>query len=170
VNDVISTLIWAGVAFVPSMTLVVWLAPSLRRAISMWTSAHAVTANERDAAVQQVLVDLAERRNRLAVTQSLLAEETASERARLEAQTAQYRTDEEAAGRVLGEAVDARRKVIAARARAEAELAPEAARAAMSPGSEMDMKALGDAYAAYCARADYPWPFGQWVGNFRGLG
>ena len=164
-------MIWAGVWFVPLMTLVIWLTPALRRAIEAVTAAHTVTAAERDAGAQASLAYIAERRHRLAVSAALLPEETEAERARLAAETAQYDTDREAAGKVLADAVEARRKVIAARAEAEAGLAPEAARKALEDSAGEDMASLGEAYAAYCSAClGTPWSFGQWVGNFRGLG
>jgi hypothetical protein len=169
---VLDTLIWAGVWFVPLMTLVIWLGPSLRRAIDSVTAAHTVTAAERDAGVQASLTDIAERRHRLAVSAALLPEETEAERARLAAETAQYDTDREAAGKVLAEAVEGRRKAIAARADAEAELAPEAARTALRDSNGEDMSALVKAYAAYCEECPggvVPRGFGDWLGDFQGL-
>lgn len=155
------TLIHAAAVFIPLMTAVVWLGPAARRAIGRLGAAGAVTAAERD-------VDVAERRHRLAVSSGLIDEETAREKARLEAETAQYETDRQAAGEVLAEAVEARRRVIAARAEAETALAFEAARAALG---EQDLMALGEAYAAFCREYGYmnvP-TFDQWIGDFRGL-
>lgn len=165
------TLIWAAVVFVPAMTLVVWLAPALRRAIDSVTAAHTVSAAERDAGVQASLASTAERRLRLAISQALLSEETRVERARLAAETAQYDTDREAAGKVTADAVEARRRVIAARAEAEAELAPELARKALEGGAGEEMASLSQAYAAYCRECvGTPWAFGQWIDGFEGLG
>lgn len=164
------TLVWAAVVFVPLMVLVVWLAPALRRAIDSVTAAHTVSAAERDAGVQASLVGIAERRHRLAISQGLLDEETLAERARLAAETAQYDTDREAAGKVLDSAVAARREVLAARAEAEAELAPEAARKALEGSAAEEMASLSNAYAAYCQAAiGTPWSFTDWVGDFKGL-
>jgi hypothetical protein len=132
---------------------------------------YVVTAAERDAAVQESNQSTAERRHRLALSQALIAEETAGERARLEAETAQYETDAEAARVCLEPAVDARRRALEARAEAEAELAPEIARKALESDAGETMAALGTAYAAFCAAygfADTP-TFDRWVGNFRGL-
>jgi hypothetical protein len=168
---VTDTLIWAAVVFVPVMILVVWLAPALRRAIEAVTAAHTVSAAERDAGVQASLASTAERRLRLAISQALLSEETAAERSRLAAETAQYDTDREAAGKVLDTAVATRRQVLAARAEAEAELAPETARAALKDSGE-DMGALAQAYAAYCRECPgsvVPHGFGDWLGDFEGL-
>src|ERR1700743_2386432 len=119
-RPVTDTLIWAAALFIPLMTLVLWLGPALRRAIDSVTAAHTVSAAERDAGVQAALADVAERRHRIAISQALLDEETLAERTRLAAETAQYDTDREAAGKVLDAAVAARREVIAARAEAEA--------------------------------------------------
>lgn len=162
-------LIWAAVVFVPAMTLVLWLGPALRRAIDSVTAAHTVSAAERDAGVQAALADVAERRHRLAISQALLDEETLAERTRLAAETAQYDTDREAAGKVLDAAVTYRREVLAARAEAEAALAPEAARAALESGD--DLSVLGEAYAEFAREYGYAGvpTFGQWIGNFRGL-
>jgi hypothetical protein len=169
---VTDTLIWAAVVFVPLMTLVLLLAPALRRAIEAVTAAHTVSAAERDAGVQATTVGIAERRHKLAISQALLPEETEAERARLAAETAQYDTDREAWGKVLDTAVATRREVLAARAEAEAELAPEAARAALKDSGE-DMGALAQAYAAYCQGCPgsvAPYGFGDWLGDFEGLG
>lgn len=161
------TAIWAAALFIPLMTLVVWLTPSFRRAIESVTAAHAVTTAERDAGVQASLASTAERRLRLAISQALLSEETAAERARLAAETAQYDTDREAAGKVLADAVEARKRVIAARAEAEAELAPEAARKALEPGGDW----LAEAYRTYCENYQFadPAPFGRWIQGFDGI-
>jgi hypothetical protein len=167
---VTDTLIWAAVVFVPAMTLVLWLAPALRRAIESVTAAHTVSAAERDAGVQAALADVAERRHQLAISRALLDEETLTERSRLAAETAQYDTDREAAGKVLDTAVATRREVLAARAEEEAKLAPEMARKALEGGD--DMSVLGEAYAEFTRQygySDVP-TFGQWIGNFRGLG
>jgi len=165
------TFIWAAVVFVPAMTLVLWLGPALRRAIDSVTAAHAVSAAERDAGVQAALGDVAERRHRLAISQALIDEETLAERTRLAAETAQYDTDREAAGKVLDAAVAYRREVLAARAEAEAELAPEAARKALEVNDGDTMAALGEAYAAYVRGYGYadPLPFGRWIQGFEGV-
>lgn len=165
------TLIWAAVVFIPGMILVIWLAPALRRAIDSVTAAYTVSAAERDAGIQTALTDVAERRYRLAISQALLDEETLAERTRLAAAAARYDTEREAAGKVLDSAIAARREVLAARAEAEAALAPEAARKALEGGAAQEMAALSEAYAAYCQAAlGTPCSFGQWMGNFRGLG
>ena len=166
-----STLIWPAVVFVPAMTVVLWLTPALYRAIESWTAAHAAGSAERGAGVQVTLADAGERRHELAVRHGLLAEETAARRAQLLAEAAGYDTDREAAGKVLDSAIAARREVLAARAEAEAALAPEAARKALDGTGSEDMTSLSEAYAAYCSAAlGTPWSFGQWMGDFRGLG
>jgi hypothetical protein len=168
---VTDTLIWAAVVFVPLMTLVLLLAPAVRREIDAATAAHTVSAAERDAGVQASHVDIAERRHKLAISQALLPEETEAERARLAAETAQYDTDREAAGKVLDTAIAARREVLAARAEAEAELAPELARKALEGGAGEEMASLSQAYAAYCRECvGTPYGFGDWLGDFEGLG
>lgn len=168
---VTDTLIWAAVVLVPVMTVVLWLTPALYRAIESWIAAHATDSAERGAGVQVTLADVDERRHELAVRRGLLAEETAAKRAQLLAETAEYDTDREAAGKVLDAAEAARREVLAARAEAEAALAPEMARKALEGTAGEDMASLSEAYAAYCnAALGTPWSFGQWIGNFRGLG
>ena len=163
----VDTLIWAAAIFAPLMTLVVWLAPAMHRSIDAWGSGHSVSAAERDAKAQETLAGVEERRHRLAVDGETIKQKTAREKARLEAETAQFETDAEAARVCLEPAVAARTRALEARAEAEAELAPEAARRAL--GSGEDLAALGKAYAAYCNRVISPWGFGEWVGNFRGL-
>jgi hypothetical protein len=168
---VTDTLVWAAVVFVPLMTLVLLLAPALRRAIEAVTAAHTVSAAERDAGVQAALAGIAERRHKLAISQALLPEETEAERARLAAEAAQYDTDREAWGKVLDTAVATHREVLAARAEAEAELAPEVARKALEGGAGEEMASLSQAYAAYCRECvGTPWAFGQWIDGFDGLG
>lgn len=164
-----NTLIWAAVVLLPVMTVVLSLLPSARRAIGRWGAAYTVTAAERDAAVQESAAGVAERRHRLALSQALITEETARERARLEAETAQYEMDAEAARVCLEPAVDARRRALEARAEAEAELAPDIARKALESGE--DLKVLGEAYAAFCSAYGFAGTptFSQWIGNFRGL-
>lgn len=169
---VTDTAIWAAALFIPLMTLVICLTPSLRRAIDAVTAAHTVSAAERDAGVHAALTSVTERRHELAVRAGLLSEETAAGRARLAAETAQYDTDREAAGKVLDTAVAARREVIAARAEAEAALAPEAARSALRDDEGKSMVALSAAYAAYCGDCPggiTPNGFGDWLGDFEGL-
>jgi hypothetical protein len=165
----LETLIWAGVVLAPAMTLVVWLAPAMRRSIDAWGSSHSVSAAERDAKAQAGLVDVEERRHQLAVDGETIREAAARERARLEAETAQFETDAEAARVCLEPAVAARHRALEARAEAEAELAPEAARKAL--GGE-DMAILAEAYATFCGQYGYANTptFGTWIGNFRGLG
>lgn len=165
------TLIWAAVVLAPVMTAVLWLAPSCRRAITAWTDAHVATTAERDAAVQDRLAGIEEKRHALALRHATLAEDTAAERARLKAEEADFETEAEACRRTLDEAITARRKALAARADAEAELAPETARKALEGSDAESLAALGEAYAAFCARygyADIP-TFGKWIAGFEGL-
>jgi len=164
-------LIWAGALFIPLTVLVLGLLGPLRRAVTQWGDAHAKSAAERDAAAQRVLADVEGDRHQLAIDRANIAAETERERARLAAETAQFETDRQAAGKALAEAVEARRQVLAARAKAEAGLAPEAARAAL--GSGRDMGALGKAYAVYCQERPSGarlMGFGEWAGNYAGLG
>jgi hypothetical protein len=165
----IDTLIVAAAVFIPLMTLVVWLAPAMRRSIDTWGSGHSASAAERDAKAQETLAGVEERRHQLAVDGETIREAAARERARLAAETAQYETDAEAARVCLEPAVAARTWALEARAEAEAELAPEAARRAL--GSGEDLQALGAAYAAFCREYGYATvpTFGQWIGSFRGL-
>ena len=164
----VDTLIWAAAIFAPAMTLVVWLAPAMRRAIDAWGSGHSVSAAERDAKAQETLAGVEERRHQLAVGGETIKQEVAREQARLAMETAQYETDAEAARVCLEPAVAARQRALEARAEAEAELAPEAARKAL--GGE-DMAILAEAYATFCGQYGYASTptFGQWIGNFRGL-
>ena len=165
----LETLIWAGVVLLPVMTAVLCLLPSARRAIDRWGALDPATDAERDAAAQETLAGIAERRHKLAISQALIGEETAREKARLEAETAQYETDAEAARVCLEPAVAARTRALEARAEAEAALAPEAAARAMNDGD--DLAVLGEAYAAFCnayGYANVP-TFGQWIGTFKGL-
>lgn len=170
-NDTLIELIWAAVVFVPLMTVILRLLPPCRRAIAAWTDAHVATSAERDAAVRDRLAGIEERRHALALRHATLAEDTAAERARLKAEEAGFETDAEAARRTLDEAVEARRKALAARADAEAELAPEAARKALDAGDAQALGVLGTAYAAYCReyQLSEPLTFGQWIQGFRGL-
>lgn len=164
-------LIWAAAVFVPLMTVVIWLTPACRRAITAWTDAHVATSAERDAAVQDRLAGIEEKRHALALRHATLAEDTAAERARLKAEEADFEADAEACRRTLDEAVEARRKALAARADAEAALAPEAARKALEGSDAESLAALGDAYAAFCSRygySDIP-TFGKWIAGFQGL-
>lgn len=163
----LETLIWAAVVLALGMTVVLRLLPPLRRAVESWTSAHVVTSAERDAAVQETLTGIAERRHRLALSQALLAEETEAERARISGDTARYETDAEAARVCLEPAVAARQRALEARAEAEAALAPELARKALAGG---DMEHLVEAYKTYCENCvGTPWSFEAWIRGFRGL-
>lgn len=158
------TLIWAAVTLILGLTVICSLAPSARRALRTWTDAHTVTAAERQAAIDETRVSIEERRHKLAIAKALIAEETENERVRLEAETAQYATDRNAARRVLDDAIAARRKVIGARAEAEAALAPDAARHALE---HSEGEWLAQAYAAYCkACVGTPWSFGQWIQGY----
>ena len=168
-DSVLTALIWATVVLIPVMAACFWLAHPVRRAIEAWTANQARTVGERHADTERVLLEVAERRHELAVRQATLPDETAAAHARLAAETAQYETDRAAAAHVLDEAVQARRQVIAARAAAEAELAPELARASLSGSGELNE--LGQAYAAYCdaCRPGTPDTFAEWIGGFQGL-
>jgi hypothetical protein len=164
----IDTLIWAGAVLALGMTALLWLLPPARRAIDAWGSAHAVSAAEREAKAQEALAGVEERRHRLAVGGQTIGEEVAREKARLEAEAAQFETDAEAARVCLEPAVAARQRALEARADAEAALAPEAARKAL--GGE-DMAILAEAYATFCGQYGYASTptFDAWIGNFRGL-
>lgn len=166
----LDTVIWAAAWFIPIMTGVVWLAPAAVRALDSKASTYAVSHAERDAKAQQALIDVDERRHQLAVDHETIEQEVARQRARLEAETEQFRIDEKAAERTLDSAIAARNHVLAARAAAEAELAPELARKSLN-GSADDLRVLGDAYAEFCRRYGYDGvpTFSSWVGNFRGL-
>ena len=165
------TLIWAVVALAPPMTAVLWLAPAARRAIVTWTEAHAASAAEREAAVQGQLAGIAERRHALAVKEAARDQEVAAERASLEAYQAQCETDAEAARRTLPDAVTARQAVLAARADAEAALAPAGARKALEGSDAEALEPLGEAYETYCQeyKGAQPLTFGQWIKGFDGL-
>lgn len=168
-TSVLTALIWAAVVLIPVMAACFWLAHPVRRAIDAWTANQTRTAEERDADTQRAVMEVAERSHELAVRQATLNDETAAAQARLAAETAQYETDRAAAAQVLDEAVQARRKVIAARAAAEAELAPELARASLA-SSNGELTELRQAYAAYCnACPDAPETFAEWIGDFQGL-
>jgi hypothetical protein len=160
-------LIWAGALFVPLIVLVLGLLGPARRAIAQWGDAHAKSAAERDAAAQRVLADVEGDRHQLAIDRANMAAETERERARLAAETAQYETDRKAAEEALAEAVEARKRVIAARAEAEAALAPDAAKSALQPGGDW----LAAAYRTYCENYEYadPLPFGRWIQGFEGV-
>lgn len=161
------TAIWAAALFIPLMTLIAVLARPLRRAVDQWGGQWASSAAERDATAQQLLAAIETGRHELAVRHSLITEETERERARLAAETAQYDTDQQAAARTLDAATEARNRVLAARAAAEAALAPDAARAALDGSGEW----LAQAYAAYCDNYGYndPLPFGRWIQGFQGV-
>ena len=163
-------LIWAAALFVPLMAAVLGLLGPARRALGRWGDSLAATQAERDAKAALDLADAEEARHGLAVRRGALAEETAREKARLAAETVQFETDAQAARQCLPAAVEARRKALEARAEAEAELAPEAARKALE-GAE-DLTVLGEAYAEFCREYGYAQvpTFGEWIGNFRGLG
>ena len=162
------TLIWAAAIFIPLMTLVVWLARPMGRAIDKWGSAHEISQAERDAKAQETLLSVEEGRHQLAVDELTIEQQAARQRARLETETEQYRVDQKAAERTLDSAIAARNHVLAARAAAEAELAPELARKTLSSD---DLSVLGDAYAEFCRNYGYAGvpTFAAWVGNFRGL-
>lgn len=100
-SDTLIELIWAVVLFVPLMTVVLRLLPPCRRAVTAWTDAHVASNAERDAAVQDRLAGIEERRYALALKQATLAEDTAAERARLKAEEADFETEAEAARRTL---------------------------------------------------------------------
>ena len=165
----IDTAIWAASLFAPLMTAVVWLCPAARRAIDAKASVYEASRTEGYAGAQASMAATEERRHLLDVRREAIDEDIAREKALLMAETAQYETDRQAAAGVLEDAKEARRKVIAARAEAEAALAPEAAKRAL--GGD-DMTILAEAYAAFCGQYGYANTptFGAWIGNFRGLG
>lgn len=163
---VISDLIWACVTLALGLAVIFLLGVPVRRALRAWADSLVATASERDAALQEVLVSVAERRHALALREALLDDETASERARFQADTALHETRLKAAAEVLDEAIDANRKVIAARAEAEAALAPEAARNALEASGQAWLAEAYDAYCRSCDDAD-PLSFGRWIQGYR---
>ena len=165
-----STLIWAVLALIVILTGFRYFARPLIRAIDAWGMQHARTAAQADAAAQAELTQVAERRDELALRQATLSERTAAERARLVTETAQYQIDADAARETLEEAVTARRQVLAARADAEAALAPELARSALDGTRDVELRSLIEAYTAYCEACNgVPAGFSYWLGNFNGL-
>jgi hypothetical protein len=166
-----NALIWAAALFIPLMTLVLGLLGPARRALALWGDSYGKSAAEREAKAALDLAEAAESRHKLAVRREHLADEVRFERARLAEETAQAEVDTEAARQCLPDAVEARRRVLAARAEAEAALAPEAAREAATSSDTEVMAALGEAYAVFCQEygfADVP-TFGRWVQGFNGV-
>lgn len=161
----VSTLIWSGVTLILGLTAIFCLGNQARQALRTWSSAVTATTAERDAAVEETLVSIGERRVALKLRESLLDDETTAERARLQAEAALHETHRQAAAEVLEEAIEAKRKVIAARAEAEAALAPELLRKSVeSPSQEW----LMEAYDSYCDNCTFePMPFGQWIQGYQ---
>lgn len=168
----IGDLICAGAVLVPLMTVVLWLAPSCKRVLTALAGAHVATSAERDAAVQDQLLGIEEKRHALALRHGTLGEDTAVRKARLLAEAAEYEQDAEATRRTLDDAIAGRRKALAARAEAEASLAPEAAMKALEAGSSEMMEALSTAYREFCRQYGYPEipTFATWIQGFEGLG
>jgi hypothetical protein len=168
---VIGNLIWAGAFFIPLMAVVLGLLGPARRALAKWGDTFGQSAAEHEAAAVKALAEAEGERHDVAVRRGALAEEVQAEKARLVVEAARLEVDAAAARECLPAAVEARQKALAARAGAEADLAPEAARAAL--GSGKDMGALGKAYAVYCQEhpsgADLM-GFGEWAGNYAGAG
>lgn len=166
---VLETIIWAVVVFIPVMSVLVWLSRHVRAWTDAWIAGQSLTSAEREAVANHALAEAGERLDALELRRSVLSERTAAERARLVMETAQYETDVRAAERSLEAAVQARQQVITARAQAEADLAPEHARASIPHASD-EMTVLGAAYAAYCAACQTtPYTFDTWIGDFEGL-
>lgn len=159
--------IWPLAFLVVAMTVVLGLLGPARRALAQWGASYGRSAAEQEAAAAKALAETEEARHELTVRRGALAEETAAEKARLASETAQYETDAKAARECLPAAVEARKRALKARADAEADLAPEAARAAL----EKSPAWLAEAYATYCEHSysGSILPFGRWVQGFEGV-
>lgn len=157
------TAIWAAALFVPLTILVLAVLKPLRRGLDKWGD----SLGPSPAGEYAKLADAAERQFQAAIARATEPERIAAEKARLAAVRAQYETDALAAGKTLDAAMEGRQRVLAARADAEAALAPDAAKAAL----EGDGGWLAQAYAAYCDSYGYsdPLPFGRWIQGFDGV-
>lgn len=159
-------LAWLAIVLGLGLVLLLIIELALRRLLRVLEATQTLTAEEREAAVQKTLVNVAERRHQLALEEAVLDQAVAEKRARLEADTALHETRRKAAGEVLEEAAEANRVILRARAQAEADLAPQAAQAALDPG--IDENALRLAYEAYCNNCDEydPVAWASWIGRY----
>ena len=167
-------LIWAGAVFVPLMAFVAGILGPLRYAVTQWGDAHGKASDERMAQAALSLIGAETARHELAVRRENLAEETGREKARLAAETAEFETSAAAARECLPAAVEARQAALKARADAEAALAPEAARRALTATGGEVMQHLSEAYAAYCRTSSdlnvEPHTFSNWAGRLNWAG
>lgn len=166
----VDALIWAGATCIIVLPVLLCLARPARKALNSFVAEHTVDYDDRAAKLQDQLVGLEERRHELVIKQGTLPEQIEATKAQLRAQTAQYKTDAIAAENTVPAATQALEGVIAARAQAEIDLAPDFVR---GQWPTHDLKALGEAYKAYCKHVpDYEFPksFGVWTSGFKGLG
>lgn len=171
---VFETLIWAIVVAVIVLPTLLFLARPVRRALEAFANEHTASREEIDARTSELLLSIDERRHELAIRQGTLGEEVETAHAKLLAETEQYGIDAQAAKLTLEEAVDERKKVLAARGQIERELLPELLRDQYSgqggQSASEQLSALGSAYKAYCDSHPYtPDTFIEWIGDFRGI-
>ena len=155
---------WPLAVLIPLTLLVLILARPLRSAIAAWASQYQDTPDE--ARVTAAEARKAELDNE--ARQGAMAEEVLVRQAQLRLEAAQRDTDAEAAKQCLPQAVEARQVALEARGKAEAEAAPELARAALEQSDSEVMRALGDAYKTFCGEYGYsnvP-TFGTWIAGF----
>jgi hypothetical protein len=163
-NNIIDNLIWALVLLSLGMTCIFLIARPLRRALNAVATERVRSAVERDLAVQTGLVELAERRNDLAIQSATLTEEQERRAVQLRTEIAAYETDIKAASETLPEAIAARKVVLAARAEAEAAAAPELLGHTTSNGEALAR--MYEVYCKYMREGGYsPCTFENWKGD-----
>lgn len=155
---------WPLAVLVPLTILATGLLGPLRAAVRAWAGQYTGTEAEAALSAAEALKAQLDQQ----VRQGTVEEETAAARARLRLEAAQLDTDAEAARQCLPQAVEARQAALAARGKAEAEAAPELARRSLELSDGEVMRALKDAYVAFCGEygySDIP-TFGKWAAGF----
>lgn len=156
--------LWPLALFIPLMFLAVMLVKPLRTAIEAWAGQYTDTPDEaRQTAAEALKAELDQE-----VRKGAVEAETLARQAELRAQAARSEVDAEAARQCLPAAVEARQLALEARGRAEAEAAPELARAALNSSDGEVMRALKDAYSVFCQQYGYSSvpTFGTWISGF----
>lgn len=161
-------LIWATALCVAALAGL-WMALRTLRSLdtvrqAVRDSAQEQAVAERDVALEKARLDLDARRHELTLQQETIGEATAARKAELDAQTAKYQLDREAAGLVVEEAAEALRAELKATGEARAAVALDRARNE-AEGTSVDWAVAKEMYARYLSKygGTQPLPFGKWM-------
>ncbi|MDB5178771.1 MAG: hypothetical protein JWN01_714 [Patescibacteria group bacterium] len=165
--EVLTALIWAVALTTVALAALFYLGRPARRALEAMATSRVANEGDRELAREQKLLQLEERRVQLEKSRGVLEDEIAAAIAKLRAETADYEVEAKAADGALADAVEAKRRVAAARADAEARLAEEFARANHKVAPSQPSREMMEGYTRACSYylsqgTDIP-TLGEWL-------